>query len=142
MRTIKTVLVALVALAAIDPSARAQGNLPVALFERYVEALRLQSGIPGMSVTIIQNGHVVWEAGLGFQDVEAQQRPTPDTPYPVFGLTQALSSTVVLQQCLEQRYLKLTDRVQKWNPEFEDPTITVAQLMSHTSSAGAFKYDP
>ena len=142
MRTIKTVVVALAALAAIGFSARAQGNLPVSLFERYVEALRLQSGIPGMSAAIVQNGRVVWDAGFGYQDVEALVRPTADTPYPVFGLTQALSSTVVLQQCLEQRYLELNDRVQRWNPEFEDTSTTVAQLLSHTTPSGTFKYDP
>jgi CubicO group peptidase (beta-lactamase class C family) len=142
VRTLKAVLVALVALAAIGPSARAQGNLPVSLFERYVEALRQQSGIPGMSAAIVQNGSVVWDAGFGFQDVEALIRPTADTPYPVFGLTQALSSTVVLQQCMEQRYLELTDRVQRWNPEFEDASTTVAQLLSHTTPSGTFKYDP
>jgi CubicO group peptidase (beta-lactamase class C family) len=142
VRTIKAVLVAIVAGVAIGPSARAQSNLPVSLFERYVEALRQQSGIPGMSAAIVQNGRVVWDAGFGYQDVEALIRPTGDTPYPVFGLTQALSSTVVLQQCMEQRYLELTDRVQRWNPEFDESATTVAQLMSHTTSAGAFKYDP
>ena len=142
MRTLKVVSVALVALIATGPFARAQGNLPVSLFERYLEALRQQSGIPGLSVAIVQNGRVVWDAGLGYRDVEALVRPTPDTPYPVFGLTQTLSSTVVLQQCLEQGYLKLTDRVQKWNPQFEESTTTIAQLLAHTSPTGTFKYNP
>ena len=69
MRTTKTVLVALVALTAIGPAASAQGNLPVSLFERYLEALRLQSGIPGLSAAIVQNGRVVWDKGFGYQDV-------------------------------------------------------------------------
>ena len=142
MRAIKVVSVALVALIATGPVARAQGNLPVSLFERYLEALRQQSGIPGLSVAIVQNGRVVWDAGLGYRDVEELVRPTPDTPYPVFGLTQTLSSTVLLQQCLEQGYLKLTDRVQKWNPQFEESTTTIAQLLAHTSATGTFKYNP
>ena len=142
MRTIKPLLVALAALAAIGSTARAQGNLPVSLFERYLEALRQQSGIPGLSVAIVQNGRVVWDKGLGYQDVENSIAANADTPYPVLNLTQALSSTVVLQQCLEQRYLQLTDRVARWNPDFPDTSTTMAQLLSHTSSAGTFKYDP
>ncbi len=142
MRTIKTLLVALAALTAIGPSARAQGNLPVSLFERYLEALRQQSGIPGLSVAIVQNGRVVWDKGLGYQDVESSIAANAETPYPVFDLTQALSSTVVLQQCMEQRYLQLTDRVARWNPDFPDTSTTMAQLLSHTSPAGTFKYDP
>ena len=142
MRTIKPLLVALAALTAIGPTARAQGNLPVSLFERYLEALRQQSGIPGLSVAIVQNGRVVWDAGFGYQDVEALIRTSADTPYPVADLTQTLSSTVVLQECLEHRYLELSDRVYRWNPEFQDHNTTVAQLLSHSSSSGAFRYDP
>jgi CubicO group peptidase (beta-lactamase class C family) len=142
VRTIKAVLVALAALAVIGPSARAQSNLPVSLFERYLEALRQQAGIPGLSAAIVQNGRVVWDSGFGYRDIEAFDRATADTPYPVFDLTQALSSTVVLQQCMEQRYLELTDRVTRWNPEFPDTSTTMAQLLSHTSPSGSFRYDP
>lgn len=142
MRTIKILFVALAALSAIGPSAQAQGSLPISLFERYVEALRQQTGIPGLSAAIVQNGRVVWDAGFGFRDVESLDRATADTPYPVLDVTQALSSTVVLQECLEQRYLRLTDRVARWNPEFQDTSTTIAQLMSHSSPSGSFRYDP
>jgi len=142
VRTIKLLLVALAALGAIGPSAQAQGNLPISLFERYVEALRMQAGIPGLSAAIVQNRRVIWDNGFGYADVEARERATADTPYPVMDVTQALSSTVVLQECLEQRYLELTDRVARWNPEFPDTSTTIAQLMSHSSPAGSFNYDP
>jgi CubicO group peptidase (beta-lactamase class C family) len=142
VRTIKAIVVALLAVAAGGPSAEAQGSLPIALFERYVESLRQQTGIPGLSAAIVQNGRIVWEAGFGFQDVEGLVRAHPDTPYPILGLTQALSSTVVLQECLDQRYLQLTDTVQRWNPEFHDRTTTIAQLLSHTSPSGMFDYAP
>jgi CubicO group peptidase (beta-lactamase class C family) len=142
VRTIKVVAVALLALAAIGPAVRAQGNLPISLFERYVEALRVQSGIPGLSAAIVHDGRVVWDNGFGFQNVETLERATADTPYPVLDVTQALSSTVVLQECFEQRYLQLTDRVARWNPEFQDTSTTIAQLMSHSSPSGSFKYDP
>ena len=142
MRTIKVVVVALLALAATGPAARAQGSLPISLFERYLEALRLQTGIPGLSVAMVQNGRVVWDAGFGFKDVESLERAAADTPYPVFDLTQTLSSTAVLQECLDHRYLQLTDRVYRWNPEFPDSSTTIAQLLSHESPLGGFKYDP
>ena len=142
MRTIKTLLVALAALTAIGPAASAQGSLPVSLFERYLEALRQQSGIPGLSAAIVQDGRVVWDGGFGYQDVEALIRSSSDTPYPVADLTQTLSSTVVLQECFDHRYLELTDRVSRWNPEFQDHNTTVAQLLSHSSPSGGFKYDP
>jgi CubicO group peptidase (beta-lactamase class C family) len=138
----KILLVALAALGAIGASAQAQGSLPISLFERYVEALRLQVGIPGLSAAIVQNRRVVWDNGFGYRNVETLERATADTPYPVLDITQALSSTVVLQECLERRYLELNDSVYRWNPEFTDRNTTVAQLLSHTSPSEGFKYDP
>lgn len=141
MRRIQTLLVALLALVAAGVPVRAQGSLPISLFERYVEALRQQAGIPGMSAAIVQNGRVMWDNGFGFQDVDALVRATAQTPYPVLDLTQTLSSTVLLHQCLELRYLELSDRVRRWDPEYADDTTTVAQLLSHATPGGGFKYD-
>jgi CubicO group peptidase (beta-lactamase class C family) len=141
VRTLKALLVALLALGALGPSTEAQSSLPISLFERYVEALRLQAGIPGMSAAILQNGRVVWDRGFGYQDVDRLVAAAADTPYPVLDLTQTLSSTVLLQQCLDLRYLELTDRVRRWDPQYSDDSTTVAQLLSHASASGGFKYD-
>jgi CubicO group peptidase (beta-lactamase class C family) len=141
VRTVKAVPVALLVLAALGPSVEGQSSLPISLFERYVEALRQQAGIPGMSATILQNGRVVWEQGFGYQDVEGLVRAAPDTPYPVLDLTQTMSSTVLLQQCMDLRYLELNDPVRRWEPRYADDSTTVAQILSHASPSGAFKYD-
>jgi CubicO group peptidase (beta-lactamase class C family) len=90
VRTLKVLIVALSALMVVVPYTRAQSvpslsdrSLPISLFERYLESLRQQAGIPGLSVAIVQNGQLVWEAGFGFQDVDGLVRATPDTVYPV-----------------------------------------------------------
>ena len=83
----------------------------------------------------------MWDSGFGYQDVEAFVRATGDTPYPLLDLTQALSSTVLLQQCMEQRYLELTDRVRRWNSQFAEDNTTVAQLLSHAGASGSFQYN-
>ena len=54
------------------------GMIPV--LDSYLEALRQQSGIPGMSAAIVRDGAIVWEKGYGFQNVAARVRATPDTP--------------------------------------------------------------
>ena len=55
------------------------GTLPV--LDSYLEALRQQAGIPGMSAAAVSNGVVVWEKGYGFQNLATRERATPDTPY-------------------------------------------------------------
>ncbi len=141
MRTVKTALVALLALAALGPSTEAQSSLPISLFERYAELLRQQMGIPGMSAAIVQDGRIVWDKGFGYQDVGGLVAAAADTPYPILDLSQTLSATVLLQQCLDLRHLELTDRVRRWDPEYPDDGTTVAQLLSHASPSGGFQYD-
>ncbi len=38
--------------------------------DSYLESLRAQSGIPGMSAALVQDGEIVWERGFGFQNLE------------------------------------------------------------------------
>lgn len=141
MRTLKVLPVALVALAALGPSTQAQSSLPISLFERYVEVLRLQAAIPGMSAAIVQNGRLAWDKGFGYQDVDGLVAAQADTPYPILDLSQTLSSTVLLQQCVDLYYLEVTDRVRRWDPRYPEENTTVAQLLSHASPSGGFGYD-
>ena len=113
------------------------------LFERYVESLRQQTSIPGMSAVIIKDGQVGWERGFGAQDLDRNVLATPDTPYPVGGLTQTLSA-VLLGACVEQGLLNIDAPISLWVPDFSSPTATLRQVLSHSShSAGSeFRYDP
>src|SRR5829696_10535240 len=76
------------------------------LFERYIDSLRQQTGIPGMSVVIVKDGQIGWERGFGVQDIERNILAAPDTPYPVGGITQTLT-TVLLGACVEQGVLDI-----------------------------------
>ena len=113
----------------------------MALFERYLESLRQQAGIPGLSAAILQNGRLVWDAGLGHRELDGFQPATGDTPYPILDLSQTLSSTLLLQQCLELRHLELTDQMRRWAPHYSDADTTIAQLLAHAAPGGGFRYD-
>src|SRR3954462_3916411 len=80
----------------------APSPLATSPFESYLELLRQQAGVPAISAAIVQNGEVVGERGLGFQNVDARIRATPDTPYPISNLSATLAATLILQ-CAEER---------------------------------------
>lgn len=147
VRTLKVVTVVLVAAAVLAPQMGAQSppvsgrSLPISLFERYLESLRQQAGIPGLSAAIVQDGRIVWDNGFGYQDVEALIRTTAITPYPIEDLSQALASTLLLQRCLDSGRLELDDRVRRWSSGFPEDRTTVGQLLRHTSPSGGFEYD-
>ncbi len=115
-------------------------SLTFSLFERYLESLREQAGIPGLSVAVLQDG-TVWERGLGRQDVDAALAATPETPYAVSDLSQIFGSTLLLKKCVDEHTADLTDRVIRWAPGFSEPNTTLGQLLSHTASGGGYRHD-
>jgi CubicO group peptidase (beta-lactamase class C family) len=118
----------------------AQG-LSFSLFERYLESLREQAGIPGMSALVLLNGAEVWSAGFGRADVENGVRPTPDTPYLIGDLSQTIGATLFLKECVDESFAELNDPVREWVPGFPEQSTTLAQLLAHVAADGSFKYD-
>jgi CubicO group peptidase (beta-lactamase class C family) len=121
----------------------AQG-LPFALFERYLESLREQTGIPGISAVIVQGGNVVWQAGLGKQDVERSIAARDDTPYPIGDLTQTFAA-VLVGQCVESAGLSINQPIRRWSDAIPEGSATLRHVLSHASSGvpgEAFRYDP
>jgi CubicO group peptidase (beta-lactamase class C family) len=117
------------------------GILPV--LEAYLEPLRLQAGIPGMSAAVIKDGVIIWERGYGYQDVAARIRATPDTPY-MLGDATGMLAAVLLLQCVEQRRLELDRPLETYGINIPDRTFTLRQLLSHTSPdpEEPFTYSP
>jgi CubicO group peptidase (beta-lactamase class C family) len=138
-RSIAVFIVAvLYVLAGQRPAAQ---SLSFAVFERYLESLREQAGIPGMSAIVLQGGVEVWSAGFGRADLDGAVAARPDTPYAIGGLSQTVGATLLLRACVEEQAASLNDPVAEWVPAFAEPT-TLAQLLAHVAPAtGAFQYD-
>src|SRR5919205_892825 len=78
------------------------GALPV--LDNYLDALRKQAGIPGMSAAVVRDGVVIWEKGYGYQNTASKIPATPDTPYLVGDLSETLAA-VMLLECVERRQM-------------------------------------
>jgi len=128
-------------LLALQPPANAQ-SLTFSWFERYLDSLRVQAGIPGLSALISQNGKTVWSGGFGRQSVDGTAPPTVDTPYLIGGLAQTFTSTLLLKRCFDESYAELSDEVIRWEPDYPESLTTLWELLTHTSAAGGFRYDP
>jgi CubicO group peptidase (beta-lactamase class C family) len=120
------------------------GTLPV--LDSYLESLRQQTGIPGMSAAVVRDGSVIWEKGYGFQNVATRVRATPDTPYVVGDMSGTLAA-VLLLQCVEQKRLSLDDPLRRLNLTGVDGDATLRQILSHApagdaAAAGLFAYNP
>jgi CubicO group peptidase (beta-lactamase class C family) len=119
-------------------------TLPLRVLRDYVEALRVQAGIPGLAVALVGPDGVFWDQAFGRQDVARAIPARTDTPFQVDGLTQIFTATLVLR-CVEEGRLSLNDRIEEFKPDSPDANATIRELLTHTSpgSGGlAFNYRP
>jgi CubicO group peptidase (beta-lactamase class C family) len=117
-------------------------SIPV--LESYLESLRTQAGIPGMSGALVRDGEIAWEKGFGFANLATRVRPGGDTPYVVGDLTSTLAAVLVLQ-CVEQRRLSLDDPFERYGLSAPEPSSTLRGLLSHNppgTPGDTFLYSP
>ncbi|HZT76025.1 MAG TPA: serine hydrolase domain-containing protein [Vicinamibacterales bacterium] len=113
-------------------SLRAADSLVIQRFSDYIDALRIQTGIPGLSATIVSATDVAWEQGFGLADVARNIHAEPTTLYQVDGLTQTLVASLALR-CDESGFISLNDPVSKYVPGSPDGSSTLRMLLTHTS---------
>ena len=113
------------------------------LLSRYLDGLRVQAGIPGLSAAVVVDRRIVWEQGFGYQDAERRIAANPNTLYPVASLTKTFASTLLLQ-CVEAGRLDLDAPMRQYTSAVPDASATVRHVLSMTSEAPAgsiFRYD-
>lgn len=117
------------------------GIVPV--LDSYLDALRQQAGIPGMSAAIIRDGQILWEKGYGFQNVTTRERATPATPY-MLGDASGTLAAILLLQCVEQRRLDLDSPLARFGIDIPEGGATLRDLLSHRQNdgLGTFVYSP
>lgn len=114
-------------------------DFPYQVFERYVEPLAQQIGMPGLSAVIIRNNRVEWRRGWGFADAENKIHVTTDTPFAIGGVTQAVTA-VLLGICVDRHQLAVEQGIREFVPTFPQPA-SIRHVLAHAST-GRFQYDP
>lgn len=93
----------------------------------------------GLSVAIVKDNAIIYTHSFGVKNLESKEPVTDATMFRIASISKSFSATSIMQ-LVEKGKLKLTDDVstlvghQVRNPKFPDMPITVAMLMSHTSS--------
>ena len=140
-------LVLITILALLMASAPTRGQAPTYafdLFGAYLEALRVQAGIPGMAAAVVGEDAVLWEHAYGRQDLTRAIATRTDTPFHINELTETLTASIVLR-CVEERRLSLDDLIGEFDPDSPDANATIEQVLTHTSRSAdglVFAYRP
>jgi CubicO group peptidase (beta-lactamase class C family) len=107
-----------------------------------IEQAIAEKRIVGAVVLVSHDGKLVYQRAAGLADREAKRPMQINTVFRFSSVTKPIVSAAALS-LVEKGKLSLDDPVTKWLPEFrpklasgEAPTITVRQLLTHTSGLG------
>jgi D-alanyl-D-alanine carboxypeptidase len=107
-----------------------------------LRSLRDTYGLPGVSAAILFADGTMWRATSGFGDVGAKRRLTADTEFAVASISKTFLAALILTLA-EEGKVGLETPVVQYLPDLAiDPTITVRQLLDHTSGLHDYFYDP
>ena len=138
--------VTLLALLALPTAARAEPTVSpappyaavAAELQKLIEEEVADKKLPAVSIALIDDQHVVWARGFGFQDRDRKTPATAETVYRV-GSVSKLFTDVALMQLVEKKQLDLDAPVVKYVPDFkpqakpEHQPITLRMLTAHRS---------
>lgn len=113
-------------------------NARLAAIEKAIEEKRAKYHIPGASLVIVKDDHVIYIKGLGLKDVERKLPVTPDTLFAIGSSTKAFTALAAMMSVDEGKFA-LDDSPKKILPYFKmrdpetDAKITIRDLLSHRS---------
>ncbi|MFK7773142.1 MAG: serine hydrolase [Saprospiraceae bacterium] len=94
----------------------------------------------GVTSGIYKDGKVVWEGGVGYQDMENNIAAKSNTLHRTASIAKPMTAIAILQ-LYEQNKLKLDVPIQQYLPDFpkKEKAITIRQLLQHTSGIKAYQ---
>lgn len=109
------------------------------LFEAYVSAVMQESPAVGIAVAVVdRGGNTLYENCFGFRDSEAALPIDANTICGMASVTKSFTALAIMQLC-EKGIIDINAPAANYLPGFTDPSITVAQLMTHSAGFGAEK---
>ena len=106
----------------------------------YMEQVRNETGVPGMSVAIAVGNEIVFSEGVGYAELDNKVLATGRTVHNVGSVSKVLA-VVPLMQLVERGEVDLDAAIQKYLPYYpaKQWPVTVRQVLTHTS--GTRHYD-
>lgn len=114
-------------------------DFPYQVFERYLEPLAQQIGMPGLSAVIVRNNRIEWHRGYGFSDVDSRTPADIDTPYAIGAVTQAVTA-VLIGVCADRFRFDIEQPIRDYVPSFPH-NVSIRHVLAHASES-RYRYDP
>ena len=101
------------------------------------------TGGTGVSAAVIVTGEGEWVGVSGLSDPKMAETIKPNMLFDIASVGKTFTAALVLQ-LVEEGRLELEDPLHKWLPDFPniDNTVTIRQLLNHTSGISHFTENP
>lgn len=106
--------------------------------EKFIKENMDKGKIPGLSVAIVKDDKTIYQKGFGYSDIENKTQVTSETLFEIGSNSKAFTALGILN-LQKNGQIKLEDEVTRYIPWFKvnyqgkDATITIEQLLHHTS---------
>jgi CubicO group peptidase (beta-lactamase class C family) len=102
--------------------------------DHYVTSQIQRLHIPGVSLVIVRDGHIIKTQGYGFANLELKAPATEKTVYEIGSNTKQFTAAAVMM-LVEQGKIGLEDSIAKYFPDAPETwrDITIRHLLTHTS---------
>jgi CubicO group peptidase (beta-lactamase class C family) len=110
-------------------------------FDAYVETSRKLYEVPGLAITVVKDGKVIFKKGYGVQELGTSNQVNTQTLYACASTTKAMTATC-MGMLVDEGKIKWDDAVSKYLSEFQlfDPYVTreltIRDLFTHNSGVG------
>ena len=104
----------------------------------YIEQLMENSFIPGLSVSIVKNGDIVWGNTYGYANINDSILVDQNTLFLLSSVSKTITATA-LMQLWENQHFELDDPINNYlpfavnHPDHQNIPITFKMLLTHTS---------
>lgn len=93
---------------------------------------------PGLSISVMRRGRLVWSRGFGFANLETRTATTPRSVFRVGSVTKQFTGAAICALA-EDGKLSVDDPLARHLPDFPRARdITLRQMLNHTSGLGNF----
>lgn len=89
------------------------------------------------SFLVAQNGKILYENYSGYSDVKTQKPITAETPLHIASISKVLTGLAILK-LVENKKLKLNDKVEKYLKAFPYEGVTIEDLLNHRSGLPSY----
>ena len=123
----------------LQPNSLAQNPNPSATLDAAIQAEMSTRNFPGVSTIIVKNGEIVWVESYGYADIANSVQVEDTTVFLMASVSKLFAGTAAMQ-LYEAGAIDLDADINHYLPwaveipNFTNDSITLRQLMTHTSS--------